>query len=120
MSEAIKLSYFISEQIELNLSYMPFITNGGLFVPSFESYPLGADVEISLQLPNQKEPLKIEGNIVWITYKNALHHVLPGVGVQFTGKNAPTVKSQIENMLDKSVEVGGYTYGITDTDKRSN
>jgi type IV pilus assembly protein PilZ len=118
MTDQTVLSYVISDPIELNLSYMPFILNGGLFVPTYDQYALNDKVQVNLQLPGKKEALMIEGKVVWITSKNALHHVLAGVGIQFTGANASTVKGQLENLLDNSMEIGGYTYGITDTDKR--
>ncbi len=118
MTDTTDLTYIISDPIELNLSYMPFIANGGLFVPTYDHFALGDKVRIKLQLPGKKDAIDIEGKVVWITSKNALYHVLAGVGVQFTGSNSQTIKEQLENLLDKSIEVGGYTYGITDTDKK--
>lgn len=114
MTDAITLSYVITDPLELNLSYMPFINEGGIFVPTQQSFSLGTNVLINLQLPGKKESISIEGKVVWITSKNALHHVLPGIGVQFTGSNTATIRSQIEALLDKSTDVGGYVYGITD------
>lgn len=113
------LNYTINDLVELNLSYMPFITNGGLFIPTFQPYKLGSDILVDLLLPGKKESIRIEGKIVWITPQNALHHVLPGIGIQFVGANAQTVKSQVEGYLDKSMEIGGYTYGMTEESKRT-
>jgi type IV pilus assembly protein PilZ len=114
MAEPNVLVYSIKDPVELNLSYMPFIVNGGLFIPTFEQYTLGDEIVVELQLPSKKEPLKIDGKIVWITPSNALHHVLSGIGIQFTGPNAAANKAQIEMHLDKSMEIGGYTYGMTE------
>jgi type IV pilus assembly protein PilZ len=108
------LTYSIKDPVELNLSYMPFIVNGGLFIPSFQTYSLGDHVVVDLELPGRKENLRIEGKVVWITPKNALHHVLSGIGIQFMGANAANIKGQIEAQLDNSMEVGGYTYGMTE------
>ena len=112
--ENVTLTYIIKETLEINLSYMPFVRDGGLFVPTQQSYPLGTLVTVDLQLPGKKDVMKIEGKVVWITPKNALHHVLAGVGVQFVGANNKTVRADIEAMLDKTMEVGGYAYGITE------
>lgn len=112
------INYEIKDPIELNLSYMPFIEGGALFVPSFENYTLGDRVLLDLLLPGRKENLRIEGKVVWITPQNALHHVLPGIGIKFVGNNAATIKSEIEANLDKSMGIGGYTYGITDDTKK--
>ncbi|MES2217519.1 MAG: PilZ domain-containing protein [Pseudomonadota bacterium] len=108
------LLYSIKDPVELNLSYMPFLVNGGLFIPSFEPYTLGDEIVVELQLPGKKDSLKIEGKIVWITPSNALHHVLSGIGIQFIGPNAANNKTAIESQLDKTMEIGGYTYGMTE------
>lgn len=118
MIEAKVINYEIKNPLELNLAYMPFIVGGGLFIPSFDPHSLGEIVAVDLLLPGKKEPLRIEGKIVWITPNNALHHVLPGMGIQLQGSNAQAVRSQIEANLDKSMDVGGYTYGITDETKK--
>lgn len=108
------LNYIINDPIELNLSYIPFISGGGLFVPTSDFYSLGDIVVIHLEIVSKNVTLTIEGKIVWITPSNALHHVLSGIGVQFTGANAPRISAQIEENLDKKVDIGGYTYGIMD------
>ncbi len=108
------LSYVIKEALEINLSYMPFVRDGGLFIPTSQVFPLGTPMIVDLQLPGKKDSMKIEGKVVWVTPKNALHHVLAGVGIQFVGANAAKVRAEIESMLDKNMEVGGYTYGITE------
>lgn len=107
------LNYVINDPLELNLSYMPFINDGGLFIPSTQSFSLGDRVLVDLMLPGKKESLRIEGKIIWITPQNALHHVLSGIGIQFIGPEAPAVRVQIEAGLDKSMDIGGYVYGIT-------
>jgi type IV pilus assembly protein PilZ len=108
------INYVVNELLELNLAYMPFIKDGGLFIMTTETYPLGERLVVDLQLPGKKDPLRIEGKVVCITPPNALHHVLPGVGIQFTGQNAAQSRTLIEANLDRKVDVGGYTYGITE------
>ncbi len=114
MAEDVILTYTISDPVELNLSYMPFISGGGLFIPTQQKLALDEHITLHLQLPGHADVLKIPGKIIWITPSNALHHVVPGVGIQFTGSDALTVRAQIEMLLDTSMEVGGYTYGILD------
>jgi type IV pilus assembly protein PilZ len=113
MSDIEVISYAFKDPLECNLSYMPFINEGGLFIPTLNTYALGQKVLVDLMLPGKNESLRIEGKVVWITPRNALHHVLPGIGIQFTGANTKSVRSQIEAQLDPKIEVGGYTYGIT-------
>src|SRR3990167_7656401 len=95
------LNYDINDPLELNLSYMPFIKDGGLFIPTNESYSLEDIITVDLKLPGKTDRLHIEGKIIWITPKNALHHVASGIGIQFVGTAAQTVRSQIEAHLDR-------------------
>lgn len=118
MDEYKTLTYIIKDPLELNLSYMSFINNGGLFIPTMDTFKLGDAIQIDLHLPTKNDSIKIEGRVAWITPKNSLHHVLPGIGIQFTSENAQTIRSQIEALLDPKVEIGGYTYGITEETKR--
>jgi type IV pilus assembly protein PilZ len=118
MNDVHTLSYIITSKAELNASYIPFIKDGGLFIPTAKSYTLGDQVTIELQVPDKNDALIISGKVVWINHKNALHHALVGIGVQFIGSDAQQIKSTIENMLDKSIDVGGYAYGITWTEKK--
>lgn len=108
-----QLNYSMKEAVELNLSYMPFIAGGGLFVPTPESFQLGERVVVDVKLPNKDENIIVEGNVVWITPSNALHHVLTGIGVQFSGAHKQKIREKIEENLTNNMEVGGYTYGIT-------
>jgi type IV pilus assembly protein PilZ len=114
------ISYTIRTPAELNLSYMPFINGGGLFIPTQDTYFLGDQILIHLQLTDKNKTVDIEGKVVWLTPANALHHVIPGIGVQFVGPDAATIRSKIEANLADKIEVGGYTYGITDNERISN
>lgn len=113
MADILSIDYVVTNQTELNLSYMPFIKNGGLFIPTSEVYPMGSKIMVHLQLPGRKEKEIIEGKIVWITPQNALYEIFPGIGVQFTGEEAKSAHEQIKANLDNTIDVGGYTYGIT-------
>jgi type IV pilus assembly protein PilZ len=117
MKDRAQLDYVLKNQLELNLSYMPFIKDGGLFVPSNETFSISEKITLNLQLPGQKESHLIEGKVIWITPKNALYQIFPGVGVQFIGDNAKSIHEQIKTNLDNTMDVGGYTYGITDMEK---
>ncbi len=112
------LDLVINDPIELNLSYMPFIKDGGLFIPTSQSFILGDKVIVNLQLPGKNEALHIEGSVVWIIPAISLYHVVSGIGIQFTGSDAKSVCSQIEALLDPASEIGGYSYGIIEDTKR--
>lgn len=112
MVEANVISYIIQNQFELNLSYMPFIIHGGIFVPTNQEYKLGEKIILNLGLPNHSDIIQIECRVVWITPKNSMHYIYQGVGLQFMGENATNVVELIKANLDSTMDVGGYTYGM--------
>jgi|GEM_PF-1411100 len=119
MAEMPTLLYVIKDPVELNLSYMSYIKDGAIFVPTEQFYPLGTKVNLELVLPGHRENMVIEGKVIWVTPPNALYQVICGVGVQFIGAQAGSVKTLIEAGLDKSMEIGGYTLGTPTESKKS-
>lgn len=107
------LSYIIQTKLELNFSYMPFINEGGLFIPTTENFSLDDIVFIDLQLPEQTGPQKVEAKVVWITPKNAIDQILPGVGVTLIGANAKIIRDQIKTHLDNAIDMGAYVCGMS-------
>ena len=58
------------ENIEmLYASYLSFVSNGALFVPSNDAQQLGNEVFIAITLPNSSERLPMNGKVVWINAK---------------------------------------------------
>lgn len=112
MSTAKIIKYALNDKTELNLSYIPFINDGGLFIPTPESYALDDEVIVNLQLPKEKEAIVIKGKVVWVNPKHALHYVPQGIGIQFIGSDIQSIQKTIEANLDSSMDVGGYVYGI--------
>jgi type IV pilus assembly protein PilZ len=113
-----KLSYFMKDPIEVNLSYMPFISGGGLFIPTpNKGFSLEDRVLVEVKLPGQDAVVMVTGKIVWITPPNALHHVISGIGIQFIGNDSKSICDQIESHINKKMDIGGYTCGLTDKNK---
>lgn len=107
------ITHALLTQNELNLSYMPFITNGGLFILTQDDYNLGTRITLNLTLPTLEECTGIETKVIWINPKNSTTNAYPGIGLQFIGKNAPEINERIKNQLDNTAQVGGYAYGTT-------
>ena len=78
------LSLTIKDRAVLYAAYMPFIQNGGLFVPTNKQYGLGDEVFILLSLMDDAEKTPITGQVVWITPKGAQGNRQAGIGVQFS------------------------------------
>ena len=46
---------------------MPFVKNGGLFIPTNSNYRLGDEVFMLLNLMGEEEKLPVAGRVIWMT-----------------------------------------------------
>jgi type IV pilus assembly protein PilZ len=95
------LTLKIADENLLYHAYMPFLKNGGLFIPTNKVYELGEEVFILLTLMNEAEKIPVAGNIAWITPKGSQGNQAAGIGVHFSDLDGSgvTVKNKIENYL---------------------
>ena len=63
---------------------MPFLSNGGLFVPTNKAYDIGDEVFMLLTLMDEPEKIPIAGKVVWVTPRGAQGNRTAGIGVQFS------------------------------------
>lgn len=90
-------------------AYMPFVENGGIFVPmrdsSIRQYGLGDEVLLllRLRLEDVDERLPTPGRVAWITPGGAQGQRKPGIGIQFAAKDRGTTQQRIEAILAGSV-----------------
>jgi hypothetical protein len=63
---------------------MPFVKNGGLFMPTNKPYRLGDDVFMLLSFMDDPEKLPVAGRVVWISPRGAQGNRTAGIGVQFS------------------------------------
>ena len=97
------LSLTIKDKAVLYSAYMPFLTHGGLFVPTNKDYKIGDEVFMLLNLMDEPDKIPIAGKVVWITPKGAQSNRTAGIGVQFSEEDA-TANAKIENHLAGSLE----------------
>lgn len=93
------LTLKIPDKHALYQSYMQFIKNGGLFIPTNRDYRIGDPVIILLLLPEDPERHSVSGRVVWITPKDAQGRRRQGIGVQFGSENGGVVQKKIETLL---------------------
>ncbi len=93
------LSLSIRERSSLYAAYIPFVKNGGLFIPTTKNYKLGDEVFMLLSLMDEPEKIPVAGKIVWITPKGSSGSRTPGVGVQFSEQDKGQTRNKIEAML---------------------
>lgn len=97
----------LADKAALYNAYMPFVTNGGLFIaaprdhdPSQPmNYRLGDEVFLMLNLPNATDRQAVAGKVVWVTPPRAQGGLPLGIGVQFSPKDKGQTKRRIEELL---------------------
>lgn len=93
------LSLTIKDKAALYAAYMPFVGNGGLFIPTSKSYNLGEEVFMLLTLMDDSERLPVAGKIIWITPAGAQGNKAAGIGVQFGPQDNGQTRAKIETYL---------------------
>jgi len=104
------ISIAIKDKQALYMSYMPFVENGAIFVPTKKDYNLGDEMFLLVKIMDEIEPVHISGKIIWISPPGALGNRPQGVGVQFTGDTARATVSLIESKLGASVSLTRPTH----------
>ena len=94
------LSLAVKDKASLYNAYIPYVKNGGIFVPTPKRYFLGDEVFLLLTLPDSSERLPVAGKVIWVTPAGAQGNRTAGIGVQLAdGAEGEAVKSKIETLL---------------------
>lgn len=94
------LSLAIKERSALYAAYMPFLTSGGIFVPTARSYSLGDEVFLLLTLLDDTQKVAVQGKVVWITPAAGNTNRSQGVGIEFAASDAgKQARDRIETLL---------------------
>ncbi|HEB91940.1 MAG TPA: pilus assembly protein PilZ [Gammaproteobacteria bacterium] len=104
------LSLAIKDKSSLYAAYMPFVKNGGLFIPTNKKYKLGDEVFMLLTLMDETEKLPVAGKIVWITPPGAQGARVAGIGVQFSNQDNGAVRNKIEGYLGGALKSERQTH----------
>jgi type IV pilus assembly protein PilZ len=102
------ISLSIKDTAVLYAAYMPFVKNGGLFVPTAKQYKIGDEVFMLLSLMDEPEKIPCAGKVVWITPTGAQAGRAAGIGVQFAEQN-PGLNNKIETYLAGAMSSGRPT-----------
>ncbi|MFC1588772.1 PilZ domain-containing protein [Pseudomonadota bacterium] len=104
------LSLSIKDKVSLYASYMPFVKNGGLFIPTNKTYSLGDEVFMLLTLMEDGDRLPVAGKIIWITPMGAQGNRARGIGVQFAPQDKGATRSKIETHLAGAMKADRITH----------
>ncbi len=106
------LSLSIKEKAALYAAYMPYLTTGGIFVPTSRSYQLGDEVYLILTLMDDPTKTPVAGKVVWISPSGGGSRQ-PGIGVQFpSDESGISARKKIEDVLGSALKSARPTHTI--------
>lgn len=106
------LTLTIKDKAVLYSSYMSFLKEGGLFIPTSRSFNMGEEISMVVHLMEETEKFPVKGNIVWITPKEAQGNRAPGIGVQFKGEEGKLLRNKIETYLAGALKSDKPTHSM--------
>jgi type IV pilus assembly protein PilZ len=107
------LSLAIKEKSALYAAYMPFLVNGGIFVPTSKSYRVGEEIYLILSLMTDGTKYPIAGKVAWVTPAGANNNKAQGIGVHFPGdESGLRVKQRIEEILGAAIGSSRATHTL--------
>lgn len=104
------LNFAIKDKNALYASFMPFIRNGGLFIPTTKHYQLGDEIFLLLQLMDETDRIPVAGKVIWITPPGAEGNRAVGVGVQFSDQDKGVARRKIEEYLAGALKAERSTH----------
>jgi type IV pilus assembly protein PilZ len=107
------LSLAIKEKSALYAAYMPFLVNGGIFVPTNKNYKLGDEIYLILTLMDDPNKYPVAGKVAWVTPTGASNNRAQGIGVHFPADETGTrVRQRIEEMLGAALGSSRATHTL--------
>lgn len=107
------LSLSIKEKAALYAAYMPYLKNGGIFVPTSKTYNIGDEVYLILTLLDDPTRIPIAGKVVWISPSGGGASKTPGIGVLFPAdESGIAARKRIEDALGAALRSVRPTHTI--------
>lgn len=107
------LSLAIKEKAALYAAYMPFLANGGMFVPTQKAYKLGDEIYLILTLMDDPNKYPIAGKVAWITPPGANNNKAQGIGVHFPAdESGQRARIRIEEILGAALRSSRATHTL--------
>jgi type IV pilus assembly protein PilZ len=94
------ISLNIKERAALYAAYMPYVSGGGIFIPTSRHFHIGDEVFILLTLLDDPKRYPVVGYVAWITPDGAQSNKMQGIGVQFKqDESGIATRDKIEELL---------------------
>jgi type IV pilus assembly protein PilZ len=106
------LTLSIRDRPALYAAYIPYVVNGGLFIPTDKPFHLGDEVFVLLSLLDEPERIPVPSKVIWITPARAQGNRPQGIGVQFNATDKGATRRLIENHLGSMLSSTGRTHTV--------
>lgn len=107
------LSLNIKEKAALYAAYMPYLKNGGIFVPTGRPYKIGDEVYLLLSLMDDPTKFPVAGKVAWVTPQGAHNNKAQGIGVHFADDEGGGVaRRKIEEILGAAIKSSRTTHTL--------
>ncbi|MDY7547833.1 PilZ domain-containing protein [Glaciimonas sp. Gout2] len=107
------LSLAIKEKSALYAAYMPFLTFGGVFVPTNKAHVIGDEIYLILTLMEDPAKYPIAGKVAWITPSGANNNRAQGIGVHFPDDDGGhRLRTRIEEILGSALSSSRPTHTL--------
>lgn len=106
------ISLSIKEKGALYAAYMPFVENGGLFVPTQRAASLGDELYVILSLMDDPTKVAIPGKVAWITPAGSTGRP-QGIGIQFSKTAASEqARAKIEDQIGGALKSSRLSHTV--------
>ena len=100
-------------KVELYQAWMPFLSGGGLFIPSAKTHVLGEEVFLLLSFMQEPTKIPLRGTVAWINPAHASGGRPQGIGVKVQGEPVwDELRKRIEGILAGVINSGRPTHTI--------
>jgi type IV pilus assembly protein PilZ len=107
------LSLAIKEKSALYAAYMPFLKNGGIFVPTNKSYKIADEIYLILSLMDDSSKYPVAGKVAWVTPAGANNNKAQGIGVHFpSDESGQRVNLRIQELLGAAIGSSRATHTL--------
>ncbi|EGZ43940.1 MULTISPECIES: PilZ domain-containing protein [Neisseria] len=107
------MSVQLKDKAVLYSSYMPFLEFGGVFVPSEDTFKLGDEVLLAIELGEDGDKKFLRTKVAWINPSRTSANRPKGIGLAFDSDEISiAVRNKIENMLGNVLRSERPTYTL--------
>ena len=91
--------------------FMPFIHQGGFFIPTTSRHALGDELMLVLTLMDSRERIPVTGRVIWLTPAQSHDKRTEGIGIRFDS-NCEKTRGKLEHFLQGRPEKNSTSFTL--------